>query len=121
MDGVYYTKGDSASGAMVSCSDYLETSKFAVYNKFYSDSSTCTDVTGTAVVKSREPNTLGLYDMSGNVVKWMFDWCSLQSNCRLMSRGSFDDDAAYTQVGWRGWASPWAAYSYFSFRVVKTY
>ena len=32
------------------------------------------EIVGTAVVGSKEPNTLGLYDMSGNVAEWVYDF-----------------------------------------------
>lgn len=35
------------------------------------------DIEGTAKVGSRQPNSLGLYDMSGNVSEWLYDiFCS---------------------------------------------
>jgi formylglycine-generating enzyme len=58
----YYTKGDSASGATLNYSNSTETARVAVYG-----------VTSTAVVKTKDSNTLGLYDITGNVLKWCFD------------------------------------------------
>ncbi len=39
-------------------------------NGWYPDSTTC----GTQPVASKDPNSLGLYDMSGNVYEWNWDW-----------------------------------------------
>jgi len=37
----------------------------------------CTDNSGqrTHQVKTKKPNELGIYDMSGNMMEWCYDWC----------------------------------------------
>jgi formylglycine-generating enzyme required for sulfatase activity len=55
-DNLYWTRGDSASGA--ERSDKSGADKFAVKGKHTSD------------VKSKSPNALGIYDMSGNAAEW---------------------------------------------------
>nr|MBP8084331.1 SUMF1/EgtB/PvdO family nonheme iron enzyme [Spirochaetota bacterium] len=64
-NGIYYTKGNGASGS----SDYYGNTQilgeYAV-NTLNSDHK-------TAIVKTKKPNALGIYDMSGNVDEWCFD------------------------------------------------
>lgn len=55
----------------------------APWSYTYSGSDTCSDVavylqtyTGTKDVKTKLPNSLGLYDMTGNIYEWCWDWFS---------------------------------------------
>jgi hypothetical protein len=58
----YWTKGKWASGANAAVSVPGATALVAV----------C-EASSTAEVKSKLPNVLGLYDMSGNITEWVFD------------------------------------------------
>jgi uncharacterized repeat protein (TIGR02543 family) len=94
----WFTQGDSASGATADYNDATETNKVA----WYYDS---TDFPGgtkkTQAVKGKAANTLGLYDMSGNVWEWCFDWYpSYSGSRRIMRGGGWGSGAFYLQVGY---------------------
>ncbi len=65
-NGLWLTKLNFASGATNTFSYAPETKLVA----WYSDNSGGT----THEVGTRAPNKLGLFDMSGNVYEWCFDW-----------------------------------------------
>lgn len=65
----YYTTGKSISGdTQVYDAETPTFGKYAVYNEDDDD-----DTGSTAVVKTKLPNALGIYDMSGNVAEYCFD------------------------------------------------
>jgi formylglycine-generating enzyme required for sulfatase activity len=75
-NGPYFTKVNSASGATDRVRDAEATGKVCWYNA-NSDGSTKT--VGSAGTNGRKPlkgnaNYLGVYDMSGNVMEFSFDW-----------------------------------------------
>jgi len=80
----WFTKGNSASGATTYFNDSTggagepgksANAAVAVYGDYWDgDSWEPTGVDSTAEVKTKAANSLGVYDMSGNVQEWCFDW-----------------------------------------------
>jgi formylglycine-generating enzyme required for sulfatase activity len=94
----------------------------------------------TAEVGTKRPNSLGLYDMSGNIGQWCWDW---RSDCpsgeqkvyrgpdtgkdglRVVKGGTATANwgASSLMIGWRDYGYPWGAVNkngYKGFRVARS-
>ena len=147
---LYLTRLDSVSGAKkpiafkgVEKGSYTyeelrdESSTFAVYGQWF-DGKDVVDqepkVQCTQVVKSKKANELGLFDMSGNITEWCFDYFGrigegkekdpmgaglLAGGTRSTRGGSWADEAVDCSVGVRYGAPAITAESDLGFRLAK--
>ncbi len=85
----------------------------------------------THEVKKQAASSLGLYDMSGNVWEWCYDWYdgidssteitgSTTEFVRVVRGGSWSDRVSYSTVSYRDGNYPYDYCNYLGFRVVRT-
>lgn len=93
-----------------------------------------TNRTGTRDVKSKKANGYGLYDMSGNVCEWCWDWRESYSTIskdtdkagpssgtkRCQRGGCYTDVAALAEISYRTSIATYSRANYCGFRVVRT-
>ena len=72
----------------------------------------------THPVGQKQPNDLGLYDMSGNVWEWCEDFYDSEGSNRVLRGGSWKSPAACCRVAYRGYNSPGNRNDALGFRVV---
>jgi formylglycine-generating enzyme required for sulfatase activity len=107
----YFTKGDSASGAVA---DYTNatTGEVAWYIQ---------NTSSTRAVKGKALSGLGLYDMSGNVWEWCFDWRpSFSGFARVTRGGACNEDAGSLRVNIVSSAPPFVTGESLGFRPARS-
>jgi formylglycine-generating enzyme required for sulfatase activity len=101
----FFTKGDSASGATANVYDTTATALVSVMNSSTAET-----------VKQKIPNSLGLYDMSGNQHSFCYD---SSGSYKVIRGGSMIDKLASLQTGYSSTVLPYGTPSYASFRLVR--
>lgn len=110
----YFTQGDSASGAT---SDYNNTTACRAVAVYSGQSPIPTDEAAVKSLGAGSANTLGLYDMSGNVWEWGF---TAFDDSRVIRGGSWGMVAGTLRVGYLSDQLPSLESGSWGFRLCRT-
>ncbi|MGE5606625.1 MAG: formylglycine-generating enzyme family protein, partial [Bacteroidota bacterium] len=108
-DGKNWTPGNYASGATADYNNAIATAAVAVYG-----------ANNTEIVKNRNPNALGLYDMSGNVNQFCFDLYPGSDQSRVLRGGCWGYPASNVRIGFVYSDSTNNTYEGTGFRLART-
>ena len=122
---------DNAQGRLNHIDDEISEDE---YEDFDEDEDDDDDGYGTQPVKTKKPNTLGIYDMSGNVFEWCWDWFGVYEeepqvnptvetdpvSMRIGRGGSWLRDEDHCVVTKRDWHVPYEGCYDLGFRVVRS-
>lgn len=126
-DGTNWTPMDYLSGATANYNNDLASWEVGVFYQFSDGSNT--GVTETANVGTKRANQLGIYDMSGNVWEWAWDWYDSPlpsganpigpeaGSSRLTRGGGWSASDYGCRVGDRSYVNPDYGYDYFGIGV----
>lgn len=133
VDGTSFKAGNYASGATADVTTFAATDLVAWFGNVINGSTGNT--TTTQPVGTRNANALGIFDMSGNVYEWVWDWHAAYTTAspyidadsrgptsgsfRVFRGGSWFGPASALQGSWRSNIGPQTASFSFGFRPVR--